>query len=754
MFTANFGSYRFQAATTLALATLLLGNEVRGQVAPDSTVNTQVETDNGVYSITGGVESGTNLFHSFEQFSLTVDEVASFDNGLEIEHIFSRVTGGASEIDGLIQTQGSASLFLLNPAGIVFGGNAQLDIGGSFVASTADSLIFEQGEFSAVSPEVESLLTIGFPIGLQYGRGGEIAVLPNDNRAFDNLGLEVDADNTLALLGGDVLVEQNSLNARGGDVEIASIRDGKVGLKGRDSGWQFDYQNIEQLGRIDFNNLALINSGRVNFRGETISFSAGSRILDFNEFEAADNSINLSATKSISLDDSFLVTQLGERSGSLDEAIADRGGDIAIEAPEVFISSGSVISAGTLSQGGGGNISIKATDAVTIDADGDSNPSFISTSTQNDGLGGSIDIDTGKLTIQDGSQIQAFAGIDAAGEGGTITVDAAREIYLSGKGILRSQNLDENGEIFVSEQELASGFSASSGDANLATDAVGQAQGESGSLTITTPKLTIDRAAQISVNSYGLADAGNIEIAASTLSLDTAGEIVANTASGAGGSINVLAEELIILNGSSSISTTAAGQGNGGNIVLETANLALLDANRLSANAVEGNGGNITVDTQGLFTDSSSSITASSQVETKQGNIDISTLDISSRIATDYRDRSSLIVNDKITSGCGVGADLNASQIRDVGAGGMPSNPFREVITLKTLNDWGDNSLVKQDSISNYVSHLSSDASSQIQPVVEVSNWLINSQGKVELVARDTRPNFDSHCKMNRLQAN
>lgn len=120
----------------------ICNSSVQAQVTPDGTLNTTVSGSSS-YTITNGSRVGNNLFHSFSQFSIPTNGSASFDNATDIQNIFSRVTGGnVSNINGSISANGNANLFLLNPAGIIFGANASLNIGGSFVGTTANSIKF------------------------------------------------------------------------------------------------------------------------------------------------------------------------------------------------------------------------------------------------------------------------------------------------------------------------------------------------------------------------------------------------------------------------------------------------------------------------------------------------------------------------------------------------------------------------------------------------------------------------------------
>ena len=184
------------------LFALTICPNVTAQISSDGTLSTTVSTDDAVnFLIENGDRSGDNLFHSFREFSIPNLGSAYFNNATDITNIFSRVTGGnTSDIQGLIRANGTANLFLINPAGIVFGENASLNIGGSFFATTAENLVFGNDiEFSAIEPEEAPLLTININPGLQYGANPSPIDVSGAN-------LAVNSGQSISLLGGDVVI--------------------------------------------------------------------------------------------------------------------------------------------------------------------------------------------------------------------------------------------------------------------------------------------------------------------------------------------------------------------------------------------------------------------------------------------------------------------------------------------------------------------------------------------------------------------
>ncbi|MBD2577567.1 filamentous hemagglutinin N-terminal domain-containing protein [Oscillatoria sp. FACHB-1406] len=176
----------------LHLLTLLLTlgsfipSSATAQLTPDNTLgaeNSIVTPEATRQLIQGGTTRGSNLFHSFTDFNVGENQRVYFANPTDITNILTRVTGNnLSNILGTLGVDGAANLFLLNPNGIIFGPNAQLDIRGSFVATTADSILFDNNvAFSASDPQAPPLLTINVPIGLQYGSNSTATISDRGN---------------------------------------------------------------------------------------------------------------------------------------------------------------------------------------------------------------------------------------------------------------------------------------------------------------------------------------------------------------------------------------------------------------------------------------------------------------------------------------------------------------------------------------------------------------------------------------------
>ncbi len=185
--------------------------------AADGT-GTAVTPNGNRLDITGGTTSqdGANLFHSFTQFGLSAEQVANFQSNPAIRNIFGRVTGGSpSYINGLIQvTGGNSNLFLMNPAGIVFGANARLNVPAAFTATTANRIGFGAGWFDAIAANDYAAL-VGTPSAFVFSASQPGAIFNFGN-------LAVPEGQNLALLGGTV-VSTGTLSAPGGNITVAAV---------------------------------------------------------------------------------------------------------------------------------------------------------------------------------------------------------------------------------------------------------------------------------------------------------------------------------------------------------------------------------------------------------------------------------------------------------------------------------------------------------------------------------------------------
>lgn len=204
----------------VALLLSLLGiNVVQAQtIVPDTDTQTVISSPNThpqQFDITGGTRSGGNLFHSFQQFGLSEGQIANFLSQPTIQNILGRITGGnVSQINGLIQViGGNSNLFLMNPAGIIFGSHARLNVPAAFVATTANGIRIGNGWFNAIGNNDYAAL-IGHP--------DSFAFLNHAGTILNAGVLTANPGQPITLLGG-VVVNTGTISAPGGTITIAAV---------------------------------------------------------------------------------------------------------------------------------------------------------------------------------------------------------------------------------------------------------------------------------------------------------------------------------------------------------------------------------------------------------------------------------------------------------------------------------------------------------------------------------------------------
>ncbi len=723
----------------LAFALSFQSNFSFAQVVPDSTlpVNSTVTPSGNTSAITGGTVRGFNLFHSFQNFSVPTGGTAYFNNAADIQNIFARITGGSiSRIDGLIKANGSANFFLINPNGIVFGPNASLTIGGSFLASTANAIKFaDDSEFSATNPQATPLLTVSVPIGLQLGENsGKIEVFGTGNqlRYGDDFatirsdrpdGLRVQPGKTLSLIGGEISLEGGNLTAEGGRIELIALNNGMLPFGASDRPAIANPATAPaNLGNIHLSRAASLDAsgsggGDVLLQANSILLSEGSVILANTLGSQPGGSVTLQAADSVILTDTNPLDYPSSLLSEVNAGASGNGGDILVESKRLILQNGAVISSATFGTGNGGNVAIAARESAELKGLSSSGlPSFLLSEANmiSTGAAGTLTIETGRLSVEDGAIVSAATA--GSGKGGSLIIKASASVEVQG---------------------TSADGSFSSGLITNTTDTA-----NAGNLSIAANQLLIRDGAAISVSSTGSGSAGNLEVTAGEIWLESGGTLEAIAVSGAGGNLNLQAQQLQLRSGSKI--STDAGAGNGGNIAIAAQTLIALENSDITANALAGFGGRVLINSQGifgtqfqLFQTPNSDVTATGASPALSGTVQIQTPRVNASSAiVDPRDRLVDVAALIATNSCAASRD---SSFIITGRGGLPADPTE---ALASGVVWRDLPPLSDEKTSVSVVNSSEarrDAGQFLtknpEKIVEANGWAFTSDGKVVLTA-------------------
>ncbi len=577
---------------------LLLQSPVYAQIVMDGTLGTDGPIRGPDYDIKAGYgqQAGTNLFHSFQTFNINKDESATFSGPNSVQNIISRVTGGNSSwIDGKLRsTIPDANLYLLNPAGVMFGAKASLDIGGSFHVSTADYLRLGENERFYATPMKSEVLSAASPTAFGF-LDDTISPITFEKKQIEAeipSGLSVSEGKTVSVVAGNIEmggvyyqdkidetktedVPLGTLFAPEGRIDIASIASSGEVIPAA-SGLDI---SSEKTGTISLDHALLSVSGD----------GAGSVFIRGGEFVADSSKIEADTT---------------DKDAGITDIRADR---ISIRGSDIFGNADG--------SGKGGNITLIGTESVSI-----SDLSKIFADAWKTGDAGNILVETKNLSVLSGGAVSSDTY--GTGRGGNITLMAWESVTVS----------DPESKIFAN----AMGKDADAGDA--------------GTILIETPKFSLSNKGNISSDTYdGGGNGGHIKIsgidgnAADSVQISDS-QILSGTRwgkeadDGAGGVIEITAKNISFTDGGR-IRSESDGSGKGGDVILSASESLLFSGKTydskgekiagkvyttaLSKEDYAGDAGNIFIEAGQILFKDEGGITASTEGPGNAGVIDI-----------------------------------------------------------------------------------------------------------------------------------
>ncbi|MGJ3249109.1 MAG: filamentous hemagglutinin N-terminal domain-containing protein [Elainellaceae cyanobacterium] len=498
----------------------------------------------------------------------------------------------------------------VGPASGVFAVSRNSGTGGNIIINTPRIIVQDGAEISAATgPEVSEELGA---INNGFGRPGNISIRGADSIILsDNGSISTSVEpgaNVTALTDdpGNQIEIQTRLLALSNDAQITSSTFG-VGDAGR-----IFIRDAESVSLTTDSSISTaVNLGAVG-QGGSISIQADS----------------------ISLTDDAQISSSTDGQGD--------AGRVILRASRFTARRGGQVLTSTTSSNDAGSISLDISDRVLLS--GDRTGLFASTESDSLGRGGSIDISTRQLDVQDQAQIAVNS--QGLGQAGNLEI-AANTVRLNRGNFTAETISSRGGAIGLQISELLS----LDNESQISTSTQ---EGQGGRLEINVNRLPTNRielsnSSRIATEAQGSGDAGdlginvrqlfvqNSEISASTQSgvgggivlrgLDTLqvsdGEIFASTNTGRAGSLRIEAFDRIDLRGEGGLSVEAEGSGRAGSLTVQAEALRVREGASVSVSSQQGRAGNLTIGADTIQLD-----TGSLTAETRQSGANITLQDL------------------------------------------------------------------------------------------------------------------------------
>ncbi len=534
----------------IPLTLFLMGcNNLLAEVIIDASLNgSQQQLVGPNYQISPdlGQTKGNNLFYSFSAFNLNNTESANFSGPSNINNIFSRVTGGSfSSINGTISSNiTGANLWLINPNGIVFGKDARIDVRGSFHATTADYIQFDNEQRFYSNPDADnSILSTANPSAFGFTNENPVGI------AIDSTQFELPEEQTLSLVGGPITLTNAKLRISAGRINIAAVGSaGSVAINSEPSATERGINLSEGIQRESINLVETTldssagSGGRIFLVGGEIYIDSTSRmennqtlandaarididaddvVIDGAQITMRNSSDGVGGSFQLRAENLRILNNNETQEDSLPQILSatnnsGQGADITIEVENTFELIGGQIVASAINNGAGGDINIKAREFIM-------NNGKLMTTANDSSSTGQIAMDAGSIRLSNDSFISST-----------------------------TQDGDSLGISFLTEGELIA-----SGKVSITTETTGAGKG--GEIAAETGSIDLSGNTTISTRASGTGDAGNISLCAiNGFSIDSV-MISSDADTSSGGDIELASNNTINLNKSNILTSGAAG---------------------------------------------------------------------------------------------------------------------------------------------------------------------------------------------------